>query len=221
MDHPNSVNAALRWRSGDIEVLTLNATTCDALRAKHRDHQNFSKKDLLPFSITRASIEIRYPVGNCAVIGVYLTVSVPVLYNCTMRRGTSTVVTIDTSAILAVILGEPERDVIISATAGKDLVAPGSVPWEVGNAFSSMFKRKRLSVGQAEEGVALFQTIPIRFAIPDLVRAVRLSREYEIYAYDAYVLECAIRYEAPLLTLDRRLSSVARSAGVRTLGGLE
>ena len=47
-------------------------------------------------------------------------------------------IVMDSSAIIAVIVAEPERDAIIAATAGHALIGPGSIPWEVGNAFSAM-----------------------------------------------------------------------------------
>jgi predicted nucleic acid-binding protein len=50
-------------------------------------------------------------------------------------------VVIDTSAVVAVIVGEPERDTIVELTTSHTLIGPGSIPWEVGNAFSAMFKR--------------------------------------------------------------------------------
>ena len=39
---------------------------------------------------------------------------------------------IDTSAIIAVLLSEPERAALIRATKGAELVAPASVHWEIG-----------------------------------------------------------------------------------------
>ena len=41
-------------------------------------------------------------------------------------------VVIDTSALVAVIVGEPERDRIVDLTAGNTLIGPGSIPWEGG-----------------------------------------------------------------------------------------
>lgn len=38
-----------------------------------------------------------------------------------------------------------------------------------------------------------------------------------IYAYDAYFLDCAVRYRAPLLTLDRPLKRAAEGLGVKLL----
>jgi predicted nucleic acid-binding protein len=40
-------------------------------------------------------------------------------------------VVIDTSALVAVIIGEPERDRIVDYTIGHTLIGPGSIPWEV------------------------------------------------------------------------------------------
>jgi len=45
-------------------------------------------------------------------------------------------IVIDTSALIAVLVDEPERAKIIEITVGKALFGPGSIPWEMGNAFS-------------------------------------------------------------------------------------
>ena len=50
-------------------------------------------------------------------------------------------IVIDTSVLIAVIVGEPERDRIVELTTGNTLIGPGCIPWEVGNAFSAMFKQ--------------------------------------------------------------------------------
>jgi uncharacterized protein with PIN domain len=55
-------------------------------------------------------------------------------------------IVIDTSAIIAVLVDEPERQKIIEITEGHSLIGPGSIPWEIGNAFAAMFKRKRLGI---------------------------------------------------------------------------
>ena len=40
-----------------------------------------------------------------------------------------------------------------------------------------------------------------------------------IYAYDAYVLACALNLRSPLITLDRSLAASARDAGIEILEG--
>ena len=126
-------------------------------------------------------------------------------------------IVIDTSALISVIVGEPERKRIIEATTGNTLIGPGSIPWEICNAFSAMFKQKRLTLEEAEKGLSIFKSIPLRYIEPDFVMALKLSNQSNIYAYDAYFLDCAIRYKAPLLTLDQRLKAFAQNLNVETL----
>ena len=126
-------------------------------------------------------------------------------------------VVIDTSALIAVIVGEPERCRIIEFTTGNTLIGPGSIPWEIGNAFSAMFKQNRLTLDEARKGIVIFDSIPLRYIKPDFVNALKISKKANIYAYDAYFLDCAIRHKASLLTLDRKLKGAAQNLNVETL----
>lgn len=125
-------------------------------------------------------------------------------------------VVIDTSALIAVIVGEPEKDKIVELTTGHTLIGPGSIPWEVGNAFSAMFKKGTLTVDEARIGLAIFENIPIRYIQPDFINALKIAYQVNMYAYDAYFLDCAKRLNAPLLTLDGKLMMVARDLNVIT-----
>lgn len=126
-------------------------------------------------------------------------------------------IVIDTSALVAVIVGEPERTKIVEITAGNSLIGPGSIPWEIGNAFSAMFKQDRLSLDEAQKGLSIFESIPLRYVEPDFFNSLSLSKKINMYAYDAYFLDCAIRYKSPLLTLDRKLKDAAQSINIETL----
>ena len=53
---------------------------------------------------------------------------------------------VDTSVIIAVLANEPIKEKLIALTKGVELIAPMSVHWEVGNAFSAMLKRKRIDI---------------------------------------------------------------------------
>jgi len=123
-------------------------------------------------------------------------------------------IVIDTSALLAVILDEPERDRIVQLTAGNTLIGPGAIPWEVGNAFSAMLKQKRLTIDEVHAGFAIYESIPVQFVEPDFSHALSLADQTGMYAYDAYFLDCAIRHNAPLLTLDRVLKTAANKLDV-------
>jgi len=80
-----------------------------------------------------------------------------------------------------------------------------------------MQKLNRTLPGEAEKGLSIFNSIPIRYIDPDLPKALLLSKQGNIYAYDAYFLDCAIRYKAPLLTLDKKLMESAQNFNVETL----
>lgn len=124
---------------------------------------------------------------------------------------------IDASAIIAVIANEPEKAALIEMTKDTDLLAPLSIPWEIGNAFSAMLKRRRISVDQAVQALGIYSTIPIRLVDVELAEAIHLADRLNIYAYDAYLLCCAQRYKAPLLSLDQDLLTAARVLGLPVL----
>ena len=126
-------------------------------------------------------------------------------------------IVIDTSAVIAVIANEPEKQSIVEHTLGANLIAPASVHWEVGNAFSAMFKRRRISLSQAKEAIKSYERIVFRFIDVDLGQSLELSDRLDMYGYDAYVLACALNLRSPLLTLDKKLAAAAPAVGVRVL----
>ncbi len=124
---------------------------------------------------------------------------------------------IDTSALIAVILNEPQRDSMIKITRNTHLIAPPSLRWEIGNAFSAMFRKKCITLKEATDAIKIFEMIPIEGVVPDLIRSIEISCEKNIYAYDAYMLVIASTYKAPLLTLDNNLARTARSMKITIL----
>jgi predicted nucleic acid-binding protein len=119
-------------------------------------------------------------------------------------------IVIDTSALIAVISEQAEKAEMIRLTRGATLVAPPSVHWEIGKALSAMFKRKAIELPEAIKALNVYDAIPIRLIDIDLVQALQLSQQLNVYAYDAYVLACAVNQRAPILTLDRGLRERAR-----------
>ena len=126
-------------------------------------------------------------------------------------------IVIDTSALLAVIVAEPERGKIIELTVGQTLIGPGSIPWEIGNAFSAMLKQQRLGLAEVQEGLRIFETIPLRLVKIDMKKALSIAGEAKTYAYDAYFIDCAVRLSAPLLSLDGGLKRAALKFGVKIM----
>jgi predicted nucleic acid-binding protein len=123
-------------------------------------------------------------------------------------------IVVDTSVLVAVIANEPQRGTLIDLTRGADLLAPTSVHWEIGNAFSAMLRRNRIELGQALRAISAYRQIPIRFVDVELEDALAIAAQYAIYAYDAYLIHSAQKFGAPLLSLDNGLRQVAEQAGV-------
>jgi len=127
-------------------------------------------------------------------------------------------ITIDTSALIAVLGNEESKQKIIEETKGCSLCAPVSVHWEIGNAFSAMFKRKALSIEHAKLALTAYREIPIKFIDVPLEQTLELSHALKIYAYDAYLIQCAQQTNTSLLTLDNGLKTAAEKMGIHLLG---
>ena len=125
--------------------------------------------------------------------------------------------TLDTSALLAVLLGESQAEQVLEHTRGAQLLAPPSLLLEVGNALAALVKRDKLDLETAKLALRDSLKVPFRSVSIDLEWSLILSHRHRIYAYDAYMLACAERYRTPLLTLDGRLRDVARSVGIKVL----
>jgi predicted nucleic acid-binding protein len=123
-------------------------------------------------------------------------------------------IVIDTSAILAVPLDEPEKQAVVDATMGSVVCAPASLRWEVGNAATAGVKRRRLTSDRARQLVTDLEQVTIRELAIDLRRAVDLGLELGIYAYDAYILEAARSSGFPLLALDGPIRRNAKKLGL-------
>jgi predicted nucleic acid-binding protein len=126
-------------------------------------------------------------------------------------------IVVDASVVLAVIANEPNKKHLVKLTKGAHLIAPASLHWEIGNALSAMLKRSRINLYQALRAVELYNQIPIRFAEVEMEEALRIAAECNLYAYDAYMIRCAIRYNSRLLSLDKNLLSAAHKMGAETL----
>jgi len=126
-------------------------------------------------------------------------------------------VVVDTSVFLAVALNEPEKDRIIELTVDAAALAPEILPYEIGNALLAMVKRRRLSEIEALEAEQLVGRIPVRLVGVDVQASLQLALAHNIYAYDAYFLQCARVYSRPLITLDRRMKQVADQIGIKVL----
>lgn len=124
---------------------------------------------------------------------------------------------VDTSIIIAVLTNEKNKSSLIRATEGENLIAPSSLHWEVGNAFSAMLKRKRITLELAKKAMEYYSLIPIRFQEVDISNSLEIAFNYSIYAYDAYFLECSRKNNSALITLDERLKAIAKKMKIKII----
>ncbi len=125
-------------------------------------------------------------------------------------------IVVDSSIIIAVILNEKNKKEIIRLTKGANLIAPASLPWEIGNAFSAMIKRQRLKFSDSKVALKYYKDIPIRFIDIDIEDSLEIAYRYKIYAYDAYFISTAKTLNVPLISLDRQLLNIAENEGLKT-----
>ena len=124
---------------------------------------------------------------------------------------------VDASILLAVLMSEPERAKIIELTKDVDLIAPSSVHWEIGNALSSILKRGRMTLVQAENVLKNYEKIPIRFVEVSLPESIRISADRKIYAYDAFLIACARDQRCKLISLDKALLQASKDSGIQVV----
>ena len=114
----------------------------------------------------------------------------------------------DASAIMAIILNEPNRDKIIKLTKNALLLAPEVISFEVGNALINLYLKHKIT----EEGLIAayksYTSIPMRIIDVDVEKALKIACKYRIYAYDAYYLEIATRFNLPLISFDTLMKRV-------------
>ena len=140
-------------------------------------------------------------------------------FNCTyvhVKEQTLEIV-VDASILIAVITNEEDKEQLVEITREAELIAPKSVHWEIGNAFSAMLKRKRITIKQAVRAVEIYQQIPIRYVEVELADSLSMADELGLYAYDAYLLRCAAKYRSPLLSLDKNLIQAAKKRRIPVL----
>lgn len=123
----------------------------------------------------------------------------------------------DTNIFLAVVLNEPERERIVLLTEGHVIMAPDVLPFEIGNALTALMKKNLV---RKEEIVAAWEIvlqIPVTLRPTDILAALRIAIQFNLYAYDAYFLACAESLRSPLLTLDLGMQRIAREIGIPIL----
>ena len=126
---------------------------------------------------------------------------------------------VDACAIMAVIVKEPERDLVIELTQGTIIVSPNMVSYEIANALTKMMKKKIIEKERMVDAFKYFRKISIETIEIDIERALEIAWKFKIYAYDACYLESAKRLNLPLLTFDNNMITIGKELGINILGG--
>jgi predicted nucleic acid-binding protein len=91
---------------------------------------------------------------------------------------------------------------------------------ETANALATAHRRGRINDDDLTASLLFLEMLPLeiddRGASASLTDVLPLALAFELTAYDATYLELAMRIEAPLCTLDSRLQSAAKRAGIDT-----
>jgi predicted nucleic acid-binding protein len=124
---------------------------------------------------------------------------------------------VDTSIIIAVLANEPVKKKLIKLTKGAELIAPLSVHWEIGNAFSAMLKRRKIDISKVIKAIQIYESISIELVAVELEESLLIADKLNIYAYDAYLIACALKNHCPLISLDNGLIAAAKNLGVRII----
>jgi predicted nucleic acid-binding protein len=123
----------------------------------------------------------------------------------------------DTNTFIAVALNEPEKHKIVELTKGHELIAPDVLPFEIGNALTAMMKKNILKNEEVTTAWDIVQQIPVDLRHTNIKSSLSIAIKFNLYAYDAYFLECAEHLRSPLLTLDIGMQRVAREIGISVL----
>jgi len=123
----------------------------------------------------------------------------------------------DASAFLAVVLNGMDRYWVIEKTSAFSVASPEVLPYEIGNALITLRRKGRLSDREALRAYDSSQKIAVRLVLVNVHDAMRLVIRFNIYAYDAYYLQCYIENRLSLISLDGRMCDVARSLGIEVV----
>lgn len=123
----------------------------------------------------------------------------------------------DASTFLAVALNETDREWVIERTSGYSIVSPEVLPYEIGNALIAMRRKGRLNDREILRAFSASQRIAVKIVPVEIQAAIKIAIRFNIYAYDAYYLQCCIENRLPLISLDGQMCDVAENLGIKVV----
>lgn len=130
-------------------------------------------------------------------------------------------VVIDSSVAACWLMPDEFSEVANSAleiVSAEGMLVPPLFWYELRNVLLVSERRSRIAPAQIEQGLMRIGDIPCVIDVNVVEQVLfSLARTFSLTVYDAAYLEIAVRTPSTLATLDRRLASAAKSAGVQVL----
>lgn len=131
---------------------------------------------------------------------------------------------LDCSVVLTWIFpdeGRHRMTALLERLESEGAVVPEVWPLEVANALLVAQRRRRLTEKDVERALQDLDALPIQVDQQTHQQALKatlsLANKYKLSSYDAAYLELARRTRLPLATLDTKLRSACRAAGIELL----
>lgn len=124
---------------------------------------------------------------------------------------------IDSSVVISYLLDDekilPEHEIIITQHLHHQitLIAPKILPFEIGNSLKSATLSKRITVQQAIELFKQFFKLEISLKPTNYLTSINYAITGNLSYYDASYLSLKNTLNCPLLTLDKKLATLANS----------
>jgi predicted nucleic acid-binding protein len=117
---------------------------------------------------------------------------------------------IDSSALCAVLFGEPEGEAVIDRVGGEPLAAPTLLAYEVATTCWKKLKRHPNQRAQLLAAHSLLARVQVKQVEIDAHQVVLLAERTGLTAYDAAYLWLARALDAELISLDARVLAAAK-----------
>ncbi|HAG09769.1 MAG TPA: VapC toxin family PIN domain ribonuclease [Desulfotomaculum sp.] len=103
------------------------------------------------------------------------------------------------------------------STTGRSIISPEVLPYEIGNALIAMKRKGRLNDREILRAFDLSQRIAVRLVSVNIRDAIKIALRFNIYAYDAYYLQCCLENKLPFISLDHRMCDIAESLEIKVV----
>lgn len=120
-----------------------------------------------------------------------------------------TVRVVDASALGALLFGEPQAEEMAHKMGDAELVAPALLWYEAASICLKKIKKQPNAAGKLLSAFALLPALSIREVEIDHGAVIEMARAKGLTTYDASYLWLAVRLQAELISLDKKLLRVA------------